>query len=522
MAPRHVNSIIALDKFIQSTRDSGYKSTSSAVAELVDNALQARATRVDVQVKEAAPGGGEGLTVTVVDNGCGMPASVLRQALRFGGSSRFNDRSGLGRYGMGLPNSSLSQARRVSVYSWQRADKAMWSYLDVDEIAVGKMGMVPAPESCDVPICVTAPRSKSGTVVVWERCDRLDHRRISTISRKLSETLGRMFRYFLWGGVQIRVNEQQVRASDPLFLRQDAVVSGGHLFQEAATVECYANPEQPKAGVGKVTVVFSELPVAQWQDLPNDEKRRLGIANGAGVSIVRAGREVDYGWFFMGAKRRENYDDWWRCEIKFEPVLDEAFGITHTKQQIRPREHLLEALQPHMEMMAKALNSRARQAHTQVKTGKATATAETVAEAADNRLRPIPRQSALGQDTKPLRDLVKRHAGLKVVPTGPLNGKTHYRLVEDDARGPIFFQPLLGDGLVVGALNPKHRFFKQLYQPLAEGDTAEAGRAAKALQLMLIAAARAEAMFTRKEEQGTVARFRQEWSEILDVLLSEA
>jgi hypothetical protein len=36
-------SIIAVDKFIQATRDSGYKGTASAISELVDNAIQARA-----------------------------------------------------------------------------------------------------------------------------------------------------------------------------------------------------------------------------------------------------------------------------------------------------------------------------------------------------------------------------------------------------------------------------------------------------------------------------------------------
>ncbi len=71
----------------------------------------------------------------------------------------------------------------------------------------------------------------------------------------------------------------------------------------------------------------------------------------------------------MGSKRRENYDDWWRCEIRFDAVLDEAFGITHTKQQIRPKEYLLEALQPYVEIMAKALNGRVRQVHTDIKVG---------------------------------------------------------------------------------------------------------------------------------------------------------
>ncbi|MGI8447952.1 MAG: hypothetical protein ACR2MP_12395 [Streptosporangiaceae bacterium] len=40
------------------------------------------------------------------------------------------------------------------------------------------------------------------------------------------------------------------------------------------------------------------------------------------VSVVRSGREIDQGWFFMGTKRRENHDDWWRCEVRFDPVLD--------------------------------------------------------------------------------------------------------------------------------------------------------------------------------------------------------
>src|SRR5206468_1608182 len=86
------------------------------------------------------------LRVSVLDDGCGMDKKTLRQALRFGGSSRFNDRSGLGRFGMGLPNSSLSQARRVEVYSWQRPDAVACTYLDVDEIASGAITEIPEPK----------------------------------------------------------------------------------------------------------------------------------------------------------------------------------------------------------------------------------------------------------------------------------------------------------------------------------------------------------------------------------------
>jgi hypothetical protein len=40
-APETTEHLVALDKFILATRDSGYKGTGSAIAELVDNSLQA-------------------------------------------------------------------------------------------------------------------------------------------------------------------------------------------------------------------------------------------------------------------------------------------------------------------------------------------------------------------------------------------------------------------------------------------------------------------------------------------------
>jgi len=510
------NSIIALDKFIRSTRDSGYKSTASAVAELVDNALQASARSVDIRVEGDPDGGATPTRVIVADDGHGMDDETLRQALRFGGSSRYDDRGGLGRFGMGLPNASLSQAKRVDVYSWQRRGQVRMSYLDVDDVVEGRLSEVPAPNNADLPDGVKNA-AKSGTVVVWQKCDRLDHRRISTTVRKLTEHLGRMFRYFIWDAIRITINGKLVPALDPLFLRGDA--AGATTFQEPTKLEVYANPDKPTGAVGTVTITFTELPVLEWQHHSNEDKRRLGISNGAGVSIVRGGREVDFGWYFMGGKRRENYDDWWRCEVRFDPVLDEAFGITHTKQRVRPADHLLEALQPHVETLAKALNSRVRQAHLHAKTGKVTATAEAVAERHDSNLKPIPKQSILALDTKALRDLSKRNTVVRATQKERVNGAVHYRLVEDAARGPDFFCPVVGDGMVLGTLNPKHRFYVELYQPLLEARTPEIERIAKALQLTLLAAARAEAMMTRRDEQAAVARFRREWSDVLDVML---
>src|SRR5688572_18835198 len=91
-------SIIVLDKFVQATRDSGYRGTVSAIAELVDNSIQAEATDIRINVTSCVDGGDWPIEISVLDNGTGMDRSTLRQSLRFGGSTRFNDRRGLGRY----------------------------------------------------------------------------------------------------------------------------------------------------------------------------------------------------------------------------------------------------------------------------------------------------------------------------------------------------------------------------------------------------------------------------------------
>ena len=214
------------------------------------------------------------IVLRVLDNGSGMDAVALRTALRFGGSTRFNDRRGLGRYGMGLPNSSLSQAKRVVVHTWKRkTGRVLRSYLDIDEIASGDIIEVPAPVRVSRPSCGNG--QATGTAVTWTRCDRLDNKRITTVTRKLLHALGRRFRYFLWNGVSIRVNEEMVDPIDPLFLDSRALFTGGKLFCEDLIYEVSANAEN-RERTGIVRIRFSELPVADWSLLSNREKRARG------------------------------------------------------------------------------------------------------------------------------------------------------------------------------------------------------------------------------------------------------
>jgi hypothetical protein len=511
------HSIMAMDKFIQATRDSGYRGTGSAVSELVDNAIQAGASKIAVTIDKEV--NQAGITISVRDNGCGMDPFTLRQALRFGGSSRFNDRTGIGRYGMGLPNSSFSQARRVTVYTWRHLqgsrenDRIYTSYLDLDEIARSNMVDVPRPRVAKSP-----PRQckgKSGTLVVWERCDRLDSRRTSTIVRRLHYELGRRFRHYLFSSVRLLVNEQPVKAIDPLLVAPHAIYSGASLYGNEIRYEVRADFTRDDAPTGIIKVRFSELPVKHWHYLSNDDKRAIGITKGAGISIVRAGREVDNGWFFMGTKRKENYDDWWRCEVKFDPILDEAFGITHTKQQIRPQGYLLEVLTPDLEATARILNARARNAHKTLAQRLTGSRSEIVATDKEELLAPLP--STANRRAKKIMRVLRRKKLL--VPHA--NRNFEYQILPTKLEELSFFAFALDQKMLALVMNQIHPFFRKIYGPLNEGGPFTVDACRQAIEIMLLAAARSEASESTEAGREFLRRFRSRWSDILATFLND-
>jgi Histidine kinase-, DNA gyrase B-, and HSP90-like ATPase len=506
--------IIELDHFIQATRDSGYKGTAAALAELIDNSYEAGATRVDVEVRRS--GDGEP-NLVVADNGCGMLPSVLRRALRFGGSTRFNSRKGMGRYGMGLPNSSLSHARRVDVYTWTKSNAVWWSYLDVDEIVARRMNAVPVPRRVKIESERKINRSPSGTVVVWSKCDRLDYKYEKALITRLRKTLGQVFRFQLWEGKALCINGTPVLPVDPLFLRNGNNLTGASPYGPPLKYEIRFGLPGGRSRASMVLVTFTELPIKKWHRYSNEEKRSYGITKSAGVSIVRSGREIDYGWFFMGKKRKENYDDWWRCEIQFSPELDELFGVTNTKQGIHPTDALKGMLTPDIERTAHDLNSRVRKRYLQVKSDTFESPAKHQAEDRDHLLEP-PARAFMGGDKfsaygvshspKVLRGRKRAVPGLAY--------RVEHKTLEDES----FFIPLISSRELVVILNEEHPFYERVYLPIAKNTTdGNTRQLYRYLELMLFAVARAECSIPSSDGQAWARSMREAWSQALATFL---
>ena len=479
-------------QFIQATRDSGYKGLASALAELVDNAFEAEATEVSIQMQHVREEEDEDVRIVVSDNGKGMDPDTLHHALQFGWSSRFNRRDGVGRYGMGLPNSSLSQARRVEVLSSHRDGRAFATYLDVDEVVHGKTSFIPPARQLSFAQFNRDNSFHRGTTVVWRKCDRLKAKYLGVVAKHLHLALGRIFRYRLWEGKTIRINGERIASVDPLFERKGNNLQGALPFGPELRFPVKV-PGSDGDRTSTVMVKFTELPIPKWHGLSNEEKNRHRIAKNAGVSVVRAGRELDCGWFFMGGKRKENYDDWWRCEVRFEPDLDELFGVTHTKQEIHPSEDLLTVLSPTVESIARDLNGRARKTFITVKAQTAVRGSESKAGSVDKYLEPPALKPA----------------------TAGLDYQVEVKPLDDDN----FFVPQLSGNKLRICLNEEHPFFEKFYRHLDAKERLRSTDIMKLLELTLLAAARAESVVKSKTEKAWAHNFRRSWSNILATFL---
>ncbi len=444
--------LLVTANFIRATRESGYVSLATALAELIDNSLQASASEVAITISRESETGLP--TIQVEDNGRGMNAQELASCLRFGGSSRFDDRTSFGRFGIGLPAASLSQTRFVRVTAWQE-DIVQTVFLDVDAIVAGAAVDL-------MPTAGLRGSGSSGCCVVWQRCDRIEYRRLAWLERALRRDLGRMYRRFLVGAVKLTINGTAVDAVDPTLV--STVVDGttARLAFEPLRYEIAT----PTGDTAFVTVRFSMLPVHQWHNLDNVTKRRVGIVGQHGVSILRAGREIAHGWHLMGSKRKENYDDWWRCEIEFDPLLDEQFGITINKQGIRPSSTLREALEPELESIARMLNSRVRQAFEEVKFQAAAAASCRIAAAADIDL-PV------------------------IKGRGQAKGALNYRIGSAPLPLDTMFRSELKQRTLNVTLNIDHPAFAALYRPLQGLEESAAAELRTALELFLLSYARA-------------------------------
>ena len=354
------------DAFVRGMRDIGYKSTAFAVSELVDNSIQAGATWIDIAF--GFDRGKKPARLAVIDDAHGMEPMMTRASLVWGAGTRGENTSGMGKYGYGLPSASVSQCRRVTVFS--RTSETGWhsSYLDIDEIKNGAWNendriQFPEPIAGEPPQWVIdhlKQRNKwndftHGTVVVWDQLDRVEKKTRDAFKAHLVTDLGVIYRNYL-SSTPMWIDGTDVEPCDPLF------VTEGYRYFDLDEDRAISYPsatvvvkDKARGELGKMTVRFARMPATFFR-IPEKKhtnkpgrdgtNSRLEIADtNNGIIFLRDGRQIDV---LRPPRRLANInattDRFWSVEVDFEPALDDFFSITTSKQQVRPEDKIWDVL----------------------------------------------------------------------------------------------------------------------------------------------------------------------------------
>lgn len=570
---------------VESQRRSGYQDTAAASREIVDNAIEAGANRIDV-VFDTEAGRKAVRAIAFIDNGSGMIPQMIRYALTWGGGTHFDDHEFIGRFGFGLPNSSINQTRHVDVFSRTSGDEPfMCGSLDITEPSKFGVQSIEAPTEAKLPKFVEAYLKKAGltidhgTVVVWQRPDRLTYKKASTLGEHVVEDFGVTYRYHLVNeetnpdGLQLVVNGTEVGPVDPLFLTPGARLylpedEGGavRVDEAAISVRYWEDPETGErhlarndtaedideavangATVGAIKVTIARMPtdfVRHNAPVTPDAKKRFEIRKSRrGMSFVRANREIQTVDAFPRSMKDKSsgLGDWpllqayaynWGIEVRFDPSLDDVFGITNDKQGVRPIEDFWRLLAE--EEIDTAANreqqwqaKQRKKAPNTERSGDQPTESEAAAQAADvgtstrPEVPPRERESAREKLDKAAEEKASQDEGDPEEARKALEeqAKRHkYRIEYGDViGGPIYECEWVGSQMVM-TINRQHQLYQVLFGDLLK---LKGSRALRANELLLLSLARAELRVV-EEDKGLfyAAQRRTVWSPFLSDALA--
>lgn len=272
----------------------------ASVADLVDNSIDAGASNVLVRFLQRAD---RIESLFVVDDGSGMDASTIDQAMRFA-QRREYDSSALGMFGVGLKTASLSQANVLTVLSRARGREPVgrrwttdgikarnWECEDIEPSSIrghlddswGRIG-----------------RIARGTIVRWDQVrefDRLSYapeKYLDSVTEKLRRHLGlKLHRFLKRKQINITIDTQDAETRE---VGLPSTVVSVDPFPERSGVAGYPrvfSVEVPKYGC-------LDLKAHVWPRKSKEEGYKLGRGNVAahqGFYFLRHNRLIqDGGW----------------------------------------------------------------------------------------------------------------------------------------------------------------------------------------------------------------------------------
>lgn len=516
-------------RLLEGLRDTGYD-FNTAVADIVDNSIAADAEHVMITAYRTYD---QGIRLSVADDGIGMDRDGLVSAMKYGAPVREGKHS-LGKFGLGLKTASTSCCRRLKVISRNDANTqplcAVW---DLDYIAtegnwVLRFEDTTIDDDEEFGVCA---EGTSGTLVVWEKCDRLLSARYSNpksaafqraFERSLAvlrQHLAMVYQRFLdknddrARNVEIRLNGEVVEPWDP-FCKELGPDYGTKYYP----IEAEDNDGNVVSSKVKVTAYI----VPAKQELASDEEKSR-VMPSYGNDDLKAYSEESLGGFYIYRENRLiHWGDWFnlpgvdfhhklcRFELSFDEELDDVFQVDIKKSRILLNDELREAIFEFAGPIKNEGNRRYRGNERKV----VAKTSKGIHEDANAQLSKSQQtarvKSTLGTDNSG-NPTISNRFGTTAIP---------YEILENEEEHPVKVEESLEDGLLwmpafIGSqhgvlLNSNHPFYQRFY-----GVNKKNSSAVQAMDSVFLAFAQAETSAWQQEAKENLEEARYEASRIL-------
>lgn len=569
----YTSNIIEVDKALESMRDAGFDLT-AAVGEPVDNSIEAGATLIRIEPRYSA-NRTKITDIAFADNGRGVEREILAQVLKMGYSSRYGQRGGLGRFGVGLKLAALSVGTRIEVITKPVGqEKFFRTFLDLDLISRGEQVLIEAvevdgwpEEYADLMADTKGVPFANGTLVLWQKIDRLAGggsfgRSLDVKIADLRKFLARAYRKFIDNGLQLVLEGKPVMLHDPTFLLDDARIE--KLYGERDDLEAsrltgtIVDETDIEIDGYEVHVVVTIVPEifryrqgdggAKDMDGRDIRAFQINSESEGRISFLRNGREIYYDivprMLTGGVGRVDRYLG---IEVSFPAELDEFFQVRHVKRGAEPVDKLRQTLRTWLERPVKVARKKVREHWMAVKQaddaedGGQGGTSSAVQDAVDKAEKTMPRGNAgtnLTADEESSKvDGIIEDLGLDEEKGGPISQRVRAQImghaltiVDTSWPGKELLEIEHLNGKAVVRLNHRHPFLASVYDPLRESsakpfDDQESEdmhalivRASNALEALFLAYAKAENMQHNPEQYEDVRSY---WGQHLNAYVKE-
>lgn len=460
------------ERIIEGLRDTGYE-FNTALADIIDNSIAAGASNINVL---AAMDYGGNVLVSVTDDGCGMDRDDLINAMRYG-SRRRADQASLGKFGLGLKTASTAFCRRLSAISrGQDAGEVFRATWDLDHIAaVGRWELQLEPANAEeIKLLDIVARGKTGTVILWEKVDRLlktyavpDGKAAKNALKRYVDDLrfhvSMIYQRFLdkndkrAADVIIRVNGEDVLPWDPYCTNETRApiaekvvkVAIGDKVQADFAVRAFILPRKDE---------FSDQAAAREARLTNDMQ---------GLFVYRENRLI-HGPDWLEMYSKEPHMSLCRIELSFDHRLDDAFQVDIKKSRILLNESLYDWMQKFLQGPRREGQERYRKGVAATVTG----TAALIHAASNNAIH-------AKADNLKTADLKEVDGSTGDVTIANKNGVTRLKikLIEQRKDGEchvqptgslqdgVLWEPAFIDGNQAVRINTGHQYYHKVYIP---------------------------------------------------------